>query len=696
MDPEYHNPDVVKRQSASRIEEIPEALRLTPQWMGTRLRRSKNNPEKLEKPPHSVVGGVVSEFPVSKTDPRNWATFEDAALALSRGAVEAIGIVLMDSDPFYGIDGDGCINRDTGEIAPRVADFIHDHDSYAEVSISGTGVRLIGIGEKPSWAKTVSYELGWKLEVYDHAAFLVMTGNRISGRTEPQERQRQFNALCRELWPKPKPKPGPTRTVPIDLDDEALLDKARNSRRGARFQKLYDHGDSSGFKSTSEADFSLINSLIFWTGADPARIERLFEASALYRTKDDGKDPRYVTRNVRKALATYSGPLYEPRKVSVGTEQSQHDPLTAYLEVLADLSIFQGRRGPSAYKGFVGALRVAVENGILDSEGRFRIGADMRRLAEASGMDKKTLRNSAMPELYKLGLARWKKPTKKGEAGVFILLPKVTPIKTSTPSIGVTLGNPSEVLEKLSLLTRMRSGKSSYATMDRLGPVCMFVVVALAFSSHGRGCSIEDLEKRTGRRRDHLLKTYLPRLKEVGIVIERDGLYRLHSDFEEHWQRNLDLSGVTRSEKWQRRQHAKDRAERDRREREREAKCNPSEEPGEEEYTPAGVFLASELEGVTGMDYDAMLERWRHLGGSEDELKRAIWDGPYRFKREDYTRVVYREQARRDAERECQERQTPEEERKRQRRIADLVRVGMSRRLAEAEVDGLDPFEDVI
>ena len=197
LNTQYHNPDVVKRQNASRIEEIPEALRLTPQWMGTRLRHSKNNPEKLEKPPHSVVGGVVSEFPVSKTDPGNWATFEDAALALSRGAVDAIGIVLMDSDPFYGIDGDGCINRDTGEIAPRVADFIHDHDSYAEVSISGTGVRLIGIGEKPSWAKTVSYELGWKLEVYDHAAFLVMTGNRISGRTEPQERQRQFNALCR-------------------------------------------------------------------------------------------------------------------------------------------------------------------------------------------------------------------------------------------------------------------------------------------------------------------------------------------------------------------------------------------------------------------------------------------------------------------------------------------------------------------
>jgi hypothetical protein len=54
-----------------------------------------------------------------------------------------------------------------------------------------------------------------------------------------------------------------------------------------------------------------------------------------------------------------------------------------------------------------------------------------------------------------------------------------------------------------------------------------------------------------------------------------------------------------------------------------------------------------------------------------------------------------REQARRDAERERQKQQTPEEERERQTRIAALVRVGMSRECAEAEVDGFG-LEDVI
>src|SRR5215211_1645491 len=497
------------------IRDLPQALKELPQWMGTRLKPSKNDPTRIDKPPYSVVGGAASDVPVDKTNPKNWATFEDAVLALGRGAVDAIGIVLMDSDPFYGIDGDGVIDSETGEIAPRVADFIHDHDSYAEVSISGEGVRLVGIGEKPSWAGTVSHELGFKLEVYDHAAFLVITGRRISPHTEPQRRQGELAALCKELWPKPKAKPGPTKTTPIDIDDTALLELARNSRKGARFRKLYDEGDASYFKSISEADWSLTNTLIFWTGADPERVARLFENSALYRSKADGKDPGYVARNVRKALATYSGPLYEPKRVTVGTQTSEADPLTPYLELLINPSLWSeaGRRAASAYKAFCGALSLGIESGILDDEGRFRIGTDMRRLAEASGMGIQTLSKSALPELYKLGLVRWQKPTEKGGSGTFILTPhtftKLETIKTSTtPSIVSSLVNPSETIEKLALLTRMRSGRSSYGSVDRLGAASMFCVIAMAFSPGMRGCSLEELVESTGRRKQHLRDTY--------------------------------------------------------------------------------------------------------------------------------------------------------------------------------------------
>jgi hypothetical protein len=46
------------------------------------------------------------------------------------------------------------------------------------------------------------------------------------------------------------------------------------------------------------------------------------------------------------------------------------------------------------------------------------------------------------------------------------------------------------------------------------------------------------------------------------------------------------------------------------------------------------AFLRSELRGVSGMEYAAMLRRWKVLGGKRETLEGAISAGPYRLKRE--------------------------------------------------------------
>jgi primase-polymerase (primpol)-like protein len=38
-----------------------------------------------------------------------------------------------------------------------------------------------------------------------------------------------------------------------------------------------------GYPSHSEADIALINILVFWVGADPLRIERVFKRSGMHR-----------------------------------------------------------------------------------------------------------------------------------------------------------------------------------------------------------------------------------------------------------------------------------------------------------------------------------------------------------------------------------------------------------------------------
>jgi hypothetical protein len=89
-----------------------------------------------------------------------------------------------------------------------------------------------------------------------------------------------------------------------DLSDSELLDRARNAKGGAKFEALW-RGDYSAYKSQSEADLALCNSLAFWTGDDAARIDRLFCASGLYRPKWNEKhgSTTYGQKTIGQALS---------------------------------------------------------------------------------------------------------------------------------------------------------------------------------------------------------------------------------------------------------------------------------------------------------------------------------------------------------------------------------------------------------
>jgi hypothetical protein len=66
---------------------------------------------------------------------------------------------------------------------------------------------------------------------------------------------------------------------PVEASDDELLERARKAKNGAKFRRLFDDGDSGD--DASQADESLMGMLAFWTGKDPARMERLFSRSKL-------------------------------------------------------------------------------------------------------------------------------------------------------------------------------------------------------------------------------------------------------------------------------------------------------------------------------------------------------------------------------------------------------------------------------
>jgi putative DNA primase/helicase len=551
---------------ATLLESLPEALRTKPQWMGTRFERRKDG--KIDKPPYRVVSGLPV-IKADKTNPENWTTFEEAWGAYERGEVDAIGFVFTKDDSSFVVDCDHVIDPETGEIDPAASDVIHALNSYTEVSCSGTGVHVVGHGTKPEYAGCRSGKLGFGIEVYDSDRFVVMTGERMTEVTGPKDRQDELLVLCGKLWPKRERlySKRPTHPAPVGLEDQELLERARHSHTGAKFRRLYDAGDTTGYASASEADFSLLNMLIFWTAGDRDQIMRLFEASALHRAKEKHRD--YVRRSVDNALGSYVGSFYKPRRVEKARQEepaTQADPLTPYLELLLDPSLWGGRKGASAFKTYAAAVIRAAEDGIVDDQGNLRIGCDTRTLAEIAGTRQATICETGLPHLMKeMKLLSWRRGKGRVASVLVLLNPQNSPNRINrvpTHSIDTVWGNPKHALETLRLLIRMRRGRDKRTKLLRLGMPAMFAVIALTTSLR-RGQNITELAERTGRNK-YDLKGVLKRLKEASIVREvRGGVYGLTDDFQAQYERELQQSGVARVERVQRRQHELDRARRD-------------------------------------------------------------------------------------------------------------------------------------
>ena len=187
----------------SDLDKIPNALKSGPQWV---LWMSISRNGETTKVPFSTSGAAAKS-----NDPATWATFDEAVAKFSNGGGYAgVGYMFSADDPFVGIDLDGCRNPETGEISEWAADQIAALDTYAEVSPSGTGVKawVVGKSPLPSGKKKqltnepVICDKLPAIELYDRGRFFCVTGERLEGPAEPQERQVQLDNLAKRHWGK--------------------------------------------------------------------------------------------------------------------------------------------------------------------------------------------------------------------------------------------------------------------------------------------------------------------------------------------------------------------------------------------------------------------------------------------------------------------------------------------------------------
>jgi hypothetical protein len=244
--------------------------------------RSEERDGKLTKIPYSPHTSVRA----SSTDPETWADYSGAVKACKEHGYGGIGFVFTPEDDLCGVDLDGCLNPETGEIERWAQEIIHELDSYSEISPSGTGVHVLVRGTLLPGRNRKG-----RFEAYDRGRYFTVTGRHLAGTPQSIEsRQEQLERVVQWVFggsdteSENGQSPNTLAPKPNGLTDEELIQKALSASNGKRFSRLWS-GDMSGYGSHSEADLALCGMLAFWTGGDPIRMDRLFRASGLYREK---------------------------------------------------------------------------------------------------------------------------------------------------------------------------------------------------------------------------------------------------------------------------------------------------------------------------------------------------------------------------------------------------------------------------
>ena len=286
---------------------IPAELKAWAQWVVWRYGAMNLNTGKRDKVPYDAKKKFAPRYGCDYTDPASFATFEQALARYEESQswkmpYEGIGFCFTKNDPFCGADGDYCRDKETGELNEYArTNLVLGISTYWEVSPSENGIKGIGKASIPDNSKTKAVEL------YDHDRFFAITGNHLPGTpTTIEAVQEQVTALYQSIAPS-QPEyalPSPTCSV-IEPDDEKLLARAMYAKNGAgeEFAALWKNDVASwgqwyskkdGSPDHSRADWHLIKYLLFYSGNDIDRVEKLCWASALARPKwnDKRKDKK--------------------------------------------------------------------------------------------------------------------------------------------------------------------------------------------------------------------------------------------------------------------------------------------------------------------------------------------------------------------------------------------------------------------
>jgi len=303
------------------LDAIPAELQALPQWVNWRY---ETRGGKQTKVPY-----VPNGHRADTTNPKTWSAFADCVNAHHR--FDGIGIVCANG--LAGVDLDHCID-DAGNLSELARRVVTALQTYTEITPSGRGVRCLCWGKLPKGGRRKDV-LG--IEMYDHARYFTVTGNRLPNTPATIEhRDRELARLHAEIFgtescanaiaPRAE-----SQATSVSLDDAQIIAQALRAENGDAFARLWNGDITAHNGNHSDADLALCSHLAFWTGGNAAQMDRLFRQSGLMRCKWDerhnAQGETYGQMTIAKAIASVRA-FYTPtcRKNTMPIPRIQSSP----------------------------------------------------------------------------------------------------------------------------------------------------------------------------------------------------------------------------------------------------------------------------------------------------------------------------------------------------------------------------------
>lgn len=296
---------------------------------------------------HNGVGGYdkppINAYTLkngSSDNPEHLATFDEAAAQIGKtayiysktftGSTKVVGVgIALSGTGIFGIDLDNVVNKERWTTTREAAEIMKKLNTYTEISPSGKGLHILGLGELPANVKKIAKPkndiFGTEKAEYQlfDSGYMTVSGD-VVGSYEIAERTDQIAAAYelyfREITPiehlstqKPSTtKPSfPPSVVSSGytyerwleevktLSDAEILERIFISGSTGRDVRALYNGDMSKYGNDhSRADQALCTYLYGFT-SDREITERLFRTSQLYRAS--GKSRNYLDRTLNKA-----------------------------------------------------------------------------------------------------------------------------------------------------------------------------------------------------------------------------------------------------------------------------------------------------------------------------------------------------------------------------------------------------------